>query len=172
MEEEEFMYSVFHKKRWQRGASSLAFAFTSVFLTLLLLLSVGCLILFHSYQIMDETVIRIGRDLVVCESMENAQKLADKEAKEMLDNYFVLSDATAHVTYTFVSASGSTGSTGTTGTAGTAATGNSQNGWVRGNFITVSVSAKVHSTTPFTSGYRNSQTVMMIERNGGGSGGV
>lgn len=167
MEGEEFMHSVFHdKKKWRRGASSLAFAFTSVFLTLLLLLSVGCLILFHSYQIMDETVIQIGRDLVVCQSMEEAQKLADKEAKEMLNDYFVLSDATAHVSYTFVSTSDSTGSTGTTGTAG----GSSQSNWVRGNFITISVSAKVHSTTPFTSGYRNSQTVMMIERNGSTGG--
>lgn len=145
-------------QKWRKGESAIGFAIASVLMTFLLLLAVGCVMLYNSYQVMDQAAMRVSRDLVVCTSMKEAKKTAQKEIKEALKDQWAISKPTAEVRYTFVR-------TGKAKKKHHTSSNSKDSEWQRGQFITLTVRAYFKSTTPFTSGYRSTDVTVMVERN-------
>jgi len=131
------------KKKLRSGSGELlGFTMSALALLSITTLIIGCCLLHSALNYMDEVGRVIGRDVVVCESKSEAEKLAQKEAERALSNVKYLSNISTSVEY----APGS------------------ENKWKKGNLVYITVSATVHSTTPLTSGPHVVYTLMMIER--------
>lgn len=134
------------KIKWKTGAGELiGYTVSMVFLCYLLIIIIGFMILNTNYSALENVSSVIARDVVVCTSLEDARMLAQSEAERYLQQYDSISEVKAEVDYT----------------AG------SDNDWLKGNFVTVTISGYIRTCEPFTSGKRYSVATVMIENNGG-----
>lgn len=134
------------KIKWKKGAGELiGYTVSMVFLCYLLIIIIGFMILNTNYSALENVSSVIARDAVVCTSLEEARTLAQREAETYLEPYDSITHVKAEVEY----AAGS------------------NNEWLKGNFITVTISGYIRTCEPFTSGNRYSATTVMIENNGG-----
>ena len=130
---------------WKKGEGEfVGFAIGLVTMMSVFFIMVGCLMLHRNVQAMEDATQIICRDLVVCESKKEAQKLATEEAKKYFKSYKSISHAVATVTYSA----------------------NSEAAWKKGNFIVLTIGADIKTIDPFTSGRRSTSVEMMIERDG------
>lgn len=136
------------KINWKEGAGEfIGFTVSVVFLMSFLLLIFGMFMQYRAMGDLDSAVMTISHDIVSCESLEEAQDMAEEEMTWLLGDtkYMPASRMQIRVGY---------------------ASGSDQE-WRKGNFITVSLSAYMNSYDPITKGTREVSAMAMIERNGG-----
>ena len=129
---------------FKKGAGEIiGFAISAVILTSFLLIMVGIFSMDQSIKTMDEVAQNVARDIVVCESIDMAEKLCDKNVHEYLKNEHNLTNITTKVEYTkgFPKL------------------------WTRGNFITITITADIKTASQVTN-IKNAKTtvISMIER--------
>ncbi len=132
--------------KWRKGAGTfIGYTIAAIGLTYFLILIIGFSILNNAYEGMEDAAFLIGRDVVTCESLEEAQEKAQDEAKTLLGHYGCLKKDSiiAYVEY----APGS------------------EEKWMKGNFIKIYLEAKVKTNEPITSGTKSCSSMFMIERN-------
>lgn len=72
--------------KWKRGGGTfLEFSITGVFLTTILILAIELFYRHYYINNFDLCVNQVARDIVVCDSLEDAKKLAKKNAKEYFE---------------------------------------------------------------------------------------
>ena len=131
--------------RLKKGAGGmLEYTVSIIGLAYMVILLSGLMALQISRNDIEDAANLISRDVIVCGSLEEAQELAEKEAKVLLlDSYFVDVES-VEASVSFVPGSGTE--------------------WEKGNYVYVSISAHVSSTEPLTSGTKYATAMAMIER--------
>lgn len=128
--------------RWEKAAGEmLSWAFSLVGMLFLMMIVIGCIVLDHHLQDLDTVSQRIARDVVVCNSLTEAQKQAEMEAKKLMPKTPVVRNVKAYVQY----APGS------------------EKKWKKGNYLFVTVSVRLRSGLPAVSGTHENSTMTMIE---------
>lgn len=133
------------KKIWKRGASELiAFAITSTMLVAFLAYLLGAIISSSASQEMDLAVQQISREVVVCDSMAKADRLAKELAEDKLEGKHNLKNVKAYVNWTNPNISR----------------------WEKGVLITITIEAEMTSNYGFSSGMTRTYVNVMIENGG------
>lgn len=124
----------------------LEFSITAVMLTFVLLIIISIFMKRYAIENFDLYTNQIARDIVVCESLDEAQKLAQKEADEFFSrtNNIDRDSIIIEVEYTV----------------------GSPEEWKKGNYITVDIRGKICSLGMFISNDYSSSIIMMIEKDG------
>ena len=132
------------KINFKKGAGEIiAFTVSAVILTSFLLLMIGMFSMDQSIKTMDEVAGTVARDIVVCENLEQAEKKCEKNAKKYLKYEHNLSNIKTDVKFTdgFPKL------------------------WTRGNFVTITITADIHTASPVTNiKHAKTSTIAMIER--------
>ena len=137
------------KINWNKGTGEfIGFALTSVILLGIFIIIIGVVLLNNTSEIMDNAVSEIGRQVVTCDSIDDARRDAQMIADDIFQDNKSIVPGTVRVEVEF-----SLGS---------------DTEWKKGNFITVFLSAELISTTPATSGVKEVSAMLMIENNDGG----
>ena len=132
-------------KRWKKGVGEMiGYTIAILFLTIFYFIIMNALILNNAENVMEECVMNIGRQVVTCESLKDAQDRVQDVAE-----YYHKSSIKATVTF----APGYK---------------KDQRKWEKGKFIQVSVTADVHGFTQWFQKPKTVRAIYMIE-NGGSS---
>lgn len=137
------------KINWRKGAGEfIAYAVTISLLCYLLIIIIGFVILSNATGNIENAVTEISRNVIVCDSLTDAQTMAQEQAVQYLGQFSNIdtNSIVAEVGYA----------------AGADAE------WKKGGFVEVTISAYVNTCEPFTSGTKSSSTLMMIENSEGG----
>lgn len=124
------------------GGEFVGFAISMFFLTSILITIIGAVVLQDSLQYLNMVNQQLARDVIVCENIDDAQETAEKNAKEYFKYKKSISDEKVDVFFTP----------------------GSEEKWKKGNYITVLISVKIKSISPFTSGRYTSMVITMLER--------
>ena len=122
----------------------IAFVITIVLLLSLLIIFVAFTVLHNGINAISDATTKISRQLVVCKDKKTADTLAAKSASMMLSSYRNIDKSTIKTKVDY-------------------ATGSKQ--WEKGQFFTLTVSAKINTGSPFVSRVYSKKVLMMIERN-------
>ena len=135
------------KVDWKKGSGEfIGFTISCVFLSLFLALIIGVTILNNTGEVMENAVSEIGREIVVCESLEEARSQAQSMAEQVLGPYDSIRAETIEADVDYAPGSDTE--------------------WKKGNFIKVFLSAELVSSSPATSGVKEVSAMLMIEKNG------
>lgn len=134
------------KAKWEYGGGTFigyAIAMTS-FCTILVLL-LGLFQIARTNSQLEHAADKISRDIVVCESLEEARTLAQEELEAYMEGFMIPvkeDHILAEVHYNP----------------------GSDEEWKKGNFINLLVTAEYESRVPFISGTRTVTAMVMIEK--------
>lgn len=132
------------KVNLETGTSLLEFSITGLFLTFILLALVNIFMKRYAMENFELYTSQIAREIVVCESLEEAQKMA----KDLADIYFPMttnidSDSLKiYVDYTI----------------------GSPTEWKKGSYIDVCVSGTIYSFNMFLPSEYESEIMVMVEK--------
>lgn len=130
-------------KRWKKGVGEMiGYTIAILFLTIFYFIIMNALILNNAENVMEECVMNIGRQVVTCESLKDAQDRVQDVAE-----YY----RSIKATVTFAPGYKK-----------------DQRKWEKGRFIQVSVTADVHGFTQWFQKPKTVRAIYMIE-NGGSS---
>lgn len=149
-------------KKIKGAGEFIGFTIASIILTGFLVLLLGCGELYATLKSMDEGVQDLGRAAVVCTSLEDAQKTVQEQAEKMFSGNQLIQKNSIKTNISYVTIQKPKSSDDTSQLA----TQEDQKSWTKGNYICVTLTAQVKTTTPVTSGKKGASTTMMIERNG------
>lgn len=110
----------------------------------ILIIVLSITILNMTYRRMDFALQTIGRDVVVCESYAEAERLMNEEINEKLKTNSVLKSIKGEITYLSPA----------------------ETEWKKGVLIMITLTADVKTYSPFTSGTKKSYITVMIENSG------
>lgn len=132
-------------KKWKQGSGeAIGFGICMTFMTMFLIYLIGFFILTRTTNQMENAANLIARNIVVCDSIEDARVLAQDKAEEYLTDYMsvIYTDSIeAKVEY----AAGS------------------DREWEKGNYITLFLTVDIDSHMPVMSGLKTVTVMMMIE---------
>lgn len=134
------------RKKWERGGGTYigyAIAMTS-FCTILILL-IGLFQIARTSTQLEHAADKISRDIVVCESLEEAQILAQEELEAYMEG-FMIPIKEDHILAEVYYNPGSDAE------------------WKKGNFINLLLTTEYDSRVPFISGTRTVSAMVMIEQ--------
>lgn len=130
-------------KRWKKGVGEMiGYTIAILFLTIFYFIIMNALILNNAENVMEECVMNIGRQVVTCESLKDAQDRVQDVAKYYLPIKATVTFAPGYK--------------------------KDQRKWEKGKFIQVSVTADVHGFTQWFQKPKTVRAIYMIE-NGGSS---
>lgn len=140
-------------KRWKKGVGEMiGYTIAILFLTIFYFIIMNALILNNAENVMEECVMNIGRQVVTCESLKDAQDRVQDVAKYYLQKEIrVIDKSSIKATVTFAPGYKK-----------------DQRKWEKGRFIQVSVTADVHGFTQWFQKPKTVRAIYMIE-NGGSS---
>ena len=131
------------KRKLQKGSGEfIGFSISMVGLCSFLVFFIGFYLFFQTTLAMENAANLVGRDVVVCESLEEAEELAQDGAETLLSGYQGLENIRAYVDYTP----------------------GSDEEWKKGNFITVTIMADMTFSVPMVDSTKTVTNVVMIER--------
>lgn len=129
-------------KRWKKGVGEMiGYTIAILFLTIFYFIIMNALILNNAENVMEECVMNIGRQVVTCESLKDAQD----RVQDVIDKSSIKATVTFAPGYK-----------------------KDQRKWEKGRFIQVSVTADVHGFTQWFQKPKTVRAIYMIE-NGGSS---
>ena len=129
-------------KRWKKGVGEMiGYTIAILFLTIFYFIIMNALILNNAENVMEECVMNIGRQVVTCESLKDAQD----RVQDVADKSSIKATVTFAPGYK-----------------------KDQRKWEKGKFIQVSVTADVHGFTQWFQKPKTVRAIYMIE-NGGSS---
>ena len=132
---------------WKKGAGEfIGFTIASIGLLSFLIMILGVSLLNNTSEIMENAVSEIGRQVVTCDSIEEARADAQTIAEYIFKDNHTITPGTVKTEIEF-------------------APGSDQE-WKKGNFINIYLSAELVSTTPATSGVKEVSALLMIENDG------
>lgn len=139
-------------KRWKKGVGEMiGYTIAILFLTIFYFIIMNALILNNAENVMEECVMNIGRQVVTCESLKDAQDRVQDVAEYYLPETKVIDKSSIKATVTFAPGYKK-----------------DQRKWKKGRFIQVSVTADVHGFTQWFQKPKTVRAIYMIE-NGGSS---
>ena len=137
------------KKDFQRGAGEfLGFTIGIIGLAFMILMIVGIFQLCMATSQLENAVDLISRDIVTCESLDDANDKANREAQALLEGYQAIEPDSIETEVYYTSGADS-----------------DHRDWVKGNFVEVSITVKLTVKNPFINKLRTVTALVMIEKN-------
>lgn len=140
-------------KRWRSGVGELiGYTISILFLTIFYFIIMNALILNNAENVMEECIMSVGRQVVICESMDQAKDRVQDAAEYYLPKETkVIDKSTIRATVSYAPGYKK-----------------DQQKWEKGKFIQISVTADVHGFSNWFHKPKTVRAIYMIE-NGGSS---
>lgn len=136
-----------NKINFKKGAGTfLEFSITGVMLTWILLMIVGLFMKRYSIEDFELYSEQISREVVVCESLEDARQLAEDRKQELFSQISTIDENSVTISVDY-------------------APGSPQE-WKKGNFLVIYVTGHINSTLMITETNYSTRIMVMIENNG------
>lgn len=137
------------KRDFQRGDGEfLGFTIGMVGLAFMILMIVGIFQLCMATSQLENAIDLISRDIVTCESLDDAKDKANTEAQTLLSGYHAIKSDSVEADVYYAPGSDS-----------------DHREWVKGNFVEVSITVKLTVKNPFVNKLRTVTALVMIEKN-------
>lgn len=137
------------KINWRKGTGEfIGFTIASIGLVTFLIMIISVSLLDHTSEMMENAVSEIGRQVVTCDSIEEAREDAQIIAEYVLEGNSTVVDGSVEADVEY--------------SVGADAQ------WQKGNYITVYLSAELDNMFPSTSGTKEVSAILMIENSGSG----
>lgn len=132
-------------KKWKQGSGeTIGFGICMTFMTMFLIYLIGFFILTRTTNQMENAANLIARNIVVCDSIEDARVLAQDKAEEYLTDYMsVISTDSIEAKVEYAAGS--------------------DREWEKGNYITLFLTVDIDSHMPVMSSLKTVTVMMMIE---------
>ena len=132
-------------KKWiKKGIGEfVGFSFSALIITSILIIIIGAVTLHNAQQYMNAVARQLARDIIVCEDLEDAQKTAQRNAEAYVKYKPAIRSVRTEVSYI---------------------PGTEEEEWKKGNFVTITLTCRISSISPFTTGVYDDMVTMMIER--------
>lgn len=132
-------------KKWKQGSGeAIGFGICMTFMTMFLIYLIGFFILTRTTNQMENAANLIARNIVVCDSIEDARVLAQDKAEEYLTDYMsVISTDSIEAKVEYAAGA--------------------DREWEKGNYITLFLTVDIDSHMPVMSGLKTVTVMMMIE---------
>ena len=137
------MFADFRKWIKSGAGEFIGFSFSALILTSILIIIIGAVTLQDALQYMNAVNRQLARDIIVCEDLEDAQKTAQSNAEAYMKNKPSIRSVKTEVCYV---------------------PGTEEEEWKKGNFVNITLTCRITSISPFTTGVYDSMVMMMIER--------
>ena len=135
-----------HKIQWKKGSSGVALSISMLGFSMLFVALMHFVTLYMGFQHIETALQAVQRDIVVCESLEDANEVAQKRTDEILGNSSIISDPQAKVELVGIAGDD----------AGTEK-------WDKGQFAVLSIEADVHGLFSIGKNMHSLDYIFMIE---------
>ena len=138
-------------KRFRKGAGEfIGYSISILFLTIFYIIILNSLILNNAENVMEECILSVGRKVVICDSLEQAQERVQDAAEYYLERETrVIDHSSIQATVDYAPGYES-----------------KDHVWKKGKFIQVTVTADVHGFTQWFKKPKTVRCIMMIENGG------